>query len=63
MRWKHKDSSWPTLGEIETATWFAWLPVTIGLETRWLELVRVRSKYFREGDWEYLMFVDLRGTR
>lgn len=31
---------WPRvhrLGDIRTITWFLWLPMTIGNETRWLE--------------------------
>lgn len=30
--------------EVRRVTWFAWLPVRIGLETRWLETVTVRQR-------------------
>lgn len=59
MRWKHRGNSWPSLGTIEIRSWFAWMPVTIGLETRWLEKVRVQRRYFREGEWENLFFLRL----
>jgi hypothetical protein len=44
-------------------TFFAWLPVTIGNETRWLELVTVRREWqeygaFFEPYWSYEEFID-----
>lgn len=48
-----------------TRSWFAWLPVTIGNERRWLERVTVRQRcrYFTNyfsGAWENIAFVDSR---
>lgn len=34
-------SSKPKQGETRKRSWFAWKPVTIGLEQRWLEKVTV----------------------
>lgn len=41
MRFKPKHQ----LDDERIATWFAWWPVTIGEETRWLERVRVRQVF------------------
>ena len=35
----------PTPGEERIITWFAWLPVRIGREMRWLESVTVSQVY------------------
>lgn len=56
MRWKRKP--WPTPGTVVVARHFAWLPVTINMETRWLEWCTVRKRYIRCGDWELLKFID-----
>lgn len=36
------------VGHIRTMEWFAFLPVTIGAETRWLETVTVLQTYIKE---------------
>lgn len=43
MRFKHKP--YPKHGDIRYNVFFAWLPITIGLETRWLERVSVKQEY------------------
>lgn len=53
----------PSEGERRTSTWFAFLPVTIGKETRWLEKVAVRQQWkdgfiFEEKRWENLNFIN-----
>jgi hypothetical protein len=58
MRFKRKDYS-----KIKEKTYFAWFPVTINCETRWLEMVTVKGYYFTEfvfGNWIFLeeSFVD-----
>tara|TARA_Y100000034_G_scaffold8165_1_gene8908 strand:+ start:505 stop:702 length:198 start_codon:yes stop_codon:yes gene_type:complete len=40
MKWKL-----PKLGDRRTRTWFAWFPVTINFERRWLEEVTVIQQY------------------
>ncbi len=44
MRWQKPDEL-----DVRYRTFFALFPVTIGKETRWLEMVRVREvyKFFR----------------
>lgn len=37
---------YPKHGDYRIKKFFAWLPVTIGLETRWLEKVTIRQQYF-----------------
>lgn len=43
MKFKHKPH--PKHGDIRYKVFFAWLPITIGLETRWLERASVKQKY------------------
>lgn len=43
MRFKHKPS--PKDGDIRYKVFFAWLPVTIGLETRWLERISIKQEF------------------
>lgn len=46
MKWfKHKRAYIPD-GKLETVTGFAWLPITIDDETRWLERVTVEYQWF-----------------
>jgi hypothetical protein len=48
MRWKEKTP--PEDGEQRTIRKFAWLPIKIKEETRWLETVNVLQRYhFVEG--------------
>lgn len=47
MRWKQ-----PIHGDIKTKKKFAIFPITINYETRWLEWVNIRYKYF-EDCWFY----------
>ena len=35
----------PEINTKRTRKWFAWLPVTIGRDTRWLETVHVKQIY------------------
>lgn len=42
MRWKNK---YPSEGDVRIKTRFALFPITIGLENRWMELVRLRQVY------------------
>ncbi len=64
MRWVE-----PELGDIRHKTWFAWWPVTIEKECRWLEWVTVEMAYCRTldlrfigggtvEDWKRLRFID-----
>lgn len=43
MRWTRQPN--PKVKDLRTIEFFAWLPVTIGLETRWLENVCVQQIY------------------
>lgn len=45
MRFKHKPA--PRRGDIRYKVFFAWWPIRIELETRWLEKVSVRQIYKR----------------
>ena len=45
MRLKTWDWSHAELGERRTKTWFAWFPVWIDNDLRWLETVRVVFEY------------------
>lgn len=45
MIFKHKPS--PKHGDIRYKVFFAWLPVRIGLETRWLERVSVKQLFYK----------------
>lgn len=59
MRWKEKFGE----GEVHTIRKFAFFPIRIKDETRWLEFVKIKAYYWRgkiSGSkyWEYLEFVD-----
>jgi len=43
VRWDNEPN--PEDGDRRTRSWFAWWPVTIGTQTRWLETVTVREEY------------------
>lgn len=43
MRYIRKNK--PVLGDRKTVRKFLWLPVTIGLETRWLEYATMEMEY------------------
>ncbi len=64
MRIYHKESKTkPATHEIATFTKFAWKPITIGKETRWLEKVTFIGYYWigpvtGRTYWEYIEFVD-----
>lgn len=55
MRWYR-----PSYGDTKMRSWFAWLPVTVGNETRWLERVTVMYIYGTTcaKKWDSLYFVD-----
>lgn len=58
-----KNKTKPKSYEIAKFTKFAWKPITIGKETRWLEKVSFIGYYWiglATGNtyWEYLKFVD-----
>lgn len=55
MRWYK-----PSYGDTKMRSWFAWLPVTVGNETRWLERVTVMYQYGTTAakKWDSLYFVD-----
>jgi hypothetical protein len=56
MRWNRNR---PKVGDVRDIKYFAWSPVRIGTETRWLEYVITLQKYedrdlgyaFSEHDW------------
>lgn len=63
MKLNHKPE--PSHGDIRCKSYFAWLPVTIDLQTRWLEKVTVKQKYFATtyapyiiGSWINICFED-----
>jgi hypothetical protein len=65
MRWNYKPPVYPKHADTRTREWFAWLPVTIGRETRWLERVKVLEVYdsmpFLDttfGGWFFSNFID-----
>ena len=43
---KFKIKPYPKHGDIRYKVFFAWLPITIGLETRWLEKVSIKQIYY-----------------
>jgi len=51
-------------GERKTVREFLWVPVRIGLETRWLERATIEYRYFRGNDlfdysaWEPVKFIN-----
>ena len=61
MRWFDKKTT-PKL--VRTKTWFAFFPVKIGDETRWLETVTVKQEYFYKlggvewPTWHNMSFID-----
>lgn len=57
MRWKVRK-----YGDRRIYTWFAFLPVNIGGEVRWLELVTVEQKYLFS-HWSNEEFVDGPGVK
>lgn len=47
MRWKSKEPAhW---GDYREITKFAWFPITLNSETRWLEKVTLHQTYERAG--------------
>ena len=56
MRWLE-----PIVGDQRVTSYFAFFPVTINYETRWLERVKIRQE-FRQGRtrdfWVYIKFID-----
>lgn len=57
MRFKHKP--YPKDGDVRYEVFFAWLPIRIGLETRWLERVSVKQIYndnYYIPKWENISF-------
>lgn len=53
MKWKE-----PREGETRVVTYFAFFPVTINHETRWLETVTVKEQYWVSVGWTLFGFVD-----
>lgn len=43
MRWSHEPK--PEIGQKRTITKFAWFPIRLGNETRWLEKVHIHQKF------------------
>ena len=68
MKFKRKiQSNKKLLGTTKITSWFAWFPVTIDYETRWLETVTVKFEYavsernVESGttfEWEMIAFID-----
>lgn len=61
---KGKLKGIPDYGDERTITYFAWIPVSIGDEWRWLEFVTVRQiyrstypDYTLDGYWDSVEFV------
>jgi hypothetical protein len=61
MRWRDERK----VGDKRLETWFAWFPVRINDETRWLETVRVlqrrnymQGQYVCQFFWENINFAD-----
>lgn len=60
MRWRDKEP--PKEGEERVKVFFAFLPVTIGRENRWLERVAVTQVYenrYGYSQWRNMRFDDL----
>lgn len=64
MKWSRKQK--PQTADLweRTRRWFAFLPVTIGSETRWLEFVTVQERrlHWRDrngAEWVKVRFVDM----
>jgi hypothetical protein len=64
MKFFSKEPTYPPDGALKTESWFAWYPVNIGRETRWLEFVTVEFKYwegygsFAEPEWFMERFIN-----
>lgn len=67
MCWFRRRKSRPYLKNWRIRTWFAWLPCTIGEDTRWLRYVTVEERYSASyywtgdgyrGGWYWVRFVD-----
>jgi len=59
MRLKTKKK--PKENDIRDRTFFAWLPVIVPLEIRWLERVTVRQRYWvscSDSGWENMSFLN-----
>lgn len=55
MKFKHKPH--PKDVDVRYKVFFAWLPITIGLETIWLERISVKQTYFCiASKWENIAF-------
>jgi hypothetical protein len=60
MRWKRPIYE---VGESYVIRVFAWLPISLGEETRWLERCNIRARFRHtilgsQSPWNYLEFVD-----
>ncbi len=51
MRWFKKPGI--KTGTVRTTVKFAWWPITIKGETRWMEWVAVKQRFIRDGCMEY----------
>ena len=49
MRWMMKEKDYPNKGDIRIIKRFAFLPIRIGAEKRWLETVYIEQRYERYG--------------
>jgi hypothetical protein len=59
MRWHLKPSPPdPRPGDKRTITKFAWLPIWINLEIRWLEWVAIEQRYSIWPGWENRRFLN-----
>ena len=56
MKFRSKPLSKPEKETIRVVEYFAWFPVTIGEETRWLETVRIEQEYY--WGWDNIKFID-----
>ena len=55
---KHKSGRYtPTYGDKRTQAWFAFLPVTIENNTKWLQFVAIEQKYIHS-EWTNIKFID-----
>lgn len=65
MKWTYTEKKQPSIGDIRVKTKFAFLPVYLKGEARWLEKVMVRQQYnnYRYGleyfeSWDDIEFVE-----
>jgi len=65
MEWGNKERTYPKFGDKRTITKFAFLPIKIGNQTRWLQTVTLEQEYITGGaadiiyaEWENRKFVD-----